>query len=263
MNKSNSKDLDINNGERLKEMILKFTQCADAASDLSASVEKFTALYSEIGKNITELKEIDKSLSTNEYFQDMPNQLGMVAEKIKSMLSESNIYSKAIVDDFEKAVNKNNKARKKELLDTKAMLDTKAEAFKNEMLDAVKDIVERSINEKLQAKIGDFYDITDNEAPSVNNDSDLETIYNLYIKGFRSLPIYVVKNNWYNNFYFKVESINAYTNDNRLFLTAFGTRYRDNEYYDAFQYTADSCEFRLYPKAVVEFVPIDDGDIPF
>lgn len=291
MSKDNFKSTEVDNRE-ISELILKFRLCADAASELAGSVERFTGIYSNMEKNVAQLKEIDRNLNDNEYIKSLLE----AADSMKDIfqyfnsnipeLSKSMQLSKKELDAYKEEFqflngyfrdlpkeldnatgSKAAGIRKKVMEDIKNHLDTRLEDFQKETLKFINDSVEKAIGEKLEAvfnefnnKEGNFPDL----AYQGHNEDDLYTIYSLYANAWRSLPIFVRRNTWSSKFYMKVDKIEAFSNNEHLFLTAYGTRFKGDTYYDSFQVSADVKEFKLYENIdYVEKQPIDDGEIPF
>lgn len=71
MSEGNKKSLESGNIEKINEMILKFRQCADAATDLSKNVEKFTDIYITVEENVTKLKETERNLNSNDDIKEL------------------------------------------------------------------------------------------------------------------------------------------------------------------------------------------------
>lgn len=180
MNKDNFKLADDDNGE-INELILKFRQCADAASQLSDSVEKFTGVYSNIEKNISELKKIDNNINNNEnikslleitdsmkdifqyfkinipelskYMQLSKNELDTYKEDFQFL----NEYFKELPNQLQKVTGTSNlRIRDKVTEDIKSYLDVKFEAFQKETIESINNNIERIVTEKLEGRLNDI-----------------------------------------------------------------------------------------------------------
>ena len=327
MSADNTKSLEVSNADRINDMILRFRLCADAASELSNSVEKFTGIYSNIEKNVIELKEIESNINSNEYikglldattnmkdifdyfnsnipelsksmqsskkeldsykdefqfvseyYKDLPNQIDNVTEKIKSMLNDHLLYNKKMLDELQgfvddiskKVESQYTKTRKKTVEDIKKQLDTGLEDFKKETMKQINESVDRVISEKVKLVLVEFNNIAKN-FPALSNkqnfEPEIDTIYNLYTRNNKKLPIYVRRTTWSENFYFKVNSIEEDSSNGFSVLTAHGIRFKVNDSYDNFHISAHLEEFKLYnfqgTDIAVDMALIDDGDISF
>ena len=332
MKDGNLETLEVENAENISGMILKFRQCADTAAELSNSVGKFTNIYLNVEKNVTQLEGIEKNLNSNNYikelldvtdnmknifnyfndnipqlskslqsskkelnlhkdelvdlldhFNDLPNQMDNITEKIKLMLSENVLINensidkiKEYIEDKNKKVESDHKRKNKIILEEiRKQLDTGFLNFKNETLNQINESVNKTINEKIKCIISDFDDMSNNIVESItgsNKVEELNSIYNLYIQNGRELPIYVQKLTWSRNFYFRVDKIEKDKSefiDECFMIVAYGQRLSGKNYYDTFEVSADQKQFKSYKNInfIVEkaddITPIQDGDIPF
>jgi len=122
MNEGNKKSLETDNDVKISEMILNFKQCADTAAELSNSVGKFTDLYLNIEKNVTELNGIERSLNSNgeikellvvtddmkDIFNYFNNSIPLLSKSLKSSKKELDSHKdefKVMLDNFSELPN--------------------------------------------------------------------------------------------------------------------------------------------------------------
>lgn len=245
LNKSQSSD-----AENIRNMVLSFTQCADATSDLSSSIENFNKVYKNVEKNITKLKKIDDNISSNEQIRELltvtdnmtdifsyfNNNLPKLTDSIVESKKEIESYKKNFKDMTKYFENLNNEISNTDL------------DFEKKLLAVIEQKIDSILEEKTYDMMGYLKELSNSQRDAVQdnkNITDCDTIYNLYVANSRKLPMNIKIESWTENYDFTVETIEATNSTEILSLTAFGKRYIDGKFKDDFSISADLKQFKI------------------
>lgn len=254
MKQEDLKSSESRNAESIRNMVESFTQCADATSDLSDSIENFNKVYKNVDKNITKLKKIEDNISSNEQIKELISvtdsmtevfvyfnkNLPKLTENISESKKEIESYKKIFKDmtkyfvDLNKEIAKTDLDFEKNLLSViEQKIDSVMEAKTNNMMNSIKESYKSAIE-------------VDKDEEDITNAVEYDTIYNLYINNSRKLPISVQMKPWTDDFYFTVDRIEAAVNTRPLSLIAYGKRYKEDKRHDNFYISADLKQFKMY-----------------
>lgn len=248
--------LESSDAQNIRNMVTSFTQCADATSDLSSSIEHFNKVYKNVEKNITKLKKIEDNISSNnqikelisvtdsmtEIFNYFNKNMPKLTEHISESKKEIEQYKKSFKDmtkyfeDLNKQIVKTDLDFERNLLAViEQKIDSVLEEKTNEMMNSLKQSFNNHREIEEDTKIEE-----DNK-----NLQECDTIYNLYVSNSRKLPICVQIESWTESYEFAVDRIEVATNTQLLSLIASGSRYIDGQIQEEFSISADLKQFKM------------------
>ncbi len=231
----------LNSNNYIKELSNLTDKINDTLNYFNDSIPNLSENMKSSKKELELLKNEFSSIIN--YFQELHNQIGKETENMKLVINDIYIMNKNILEELQdyieqksRKLNSNYKKREKKILeDMDKLIHSRLADSQKEILECINKDVDTIINNKINQ--------VTKSVSNKNNYIEMYSIYDLYIRNNKKLPIDVVKQNWHGNFYFRVEKIK---DNSSGVLMGYGNRYKDSELYGKFGISANLKEFRLY-----------------